>query len=254
MSVTECHWLTHRISCDYCVTRNTRISASRQVNSGHSEFICCAFENVLHCILSLCKKTETQQKIEKKKNTWVVESLDPTACSVVNTCYGSFLIHKAPVIGPFLVSFQVVSNYFGSTSIRWGRPWQIYTVFKGTDHFGCCWRPRITCRKTQDTSFVLVCSFSFLQQTLWCLFKTEGKIASVLVVWKTHWSERTTYVTLRLKCLLFEGTRWCLLRFSLLSGSSISVQGPRLNLWSVCCYQGPRRALTIYCAQLAAAL
>lgn len=61
------------------------------------------------------------------------------------TCNWPLLIYKAPVISAFLVLFQIVSHYFGSSSVTWRTPCQINAVFKGTDHFGYSWWSRITC-------------------------------------------------------------------------------------------------------------
>lgn len=72
-------------------------------------------------------------------NCWLVTE------QTVNTCNRSSLVDKAPVVCALLVLFQIVSHYFRSSSVAGGRPWQIDAVFKGTEHFGCCWGSRVTC-------------------------------------------------------------------------------------------------------------
>lgn len=85
------------------------------------------------------------------------------SCSLsykLGTCDRPVLVYKAPVICPLLLLFQFVSHYFGTSSITWRRPCQIDAVFKGTDHFRCCWSSRITCEGNMTFClFYIVMSF-----------------------------------------------------------------------------------------------
>lgn len=128
----------------------------------------------------------------------------------MDTCNRPSMVYKAPVISAFLFLFQIVSHYFGSSSVTRRRPCQIDAIFKGTDHFRCCWGSRVTCRA--NTTMTILCYVTLLSLLLPLKFtKSNSRSLHQTVVnlalntAKPKLGSIKTYVIHRLICLLSAG-------------------------------------------------
>ena len=121
-----CDRLTHWISCCNCVTWNTGISSTRQVDGRYSKLICCTLKDIFHSILCVCRKRSSRHDITPSPlkcedsfifTMWHYHTLTWYSLSLLYTCNCPLLVYKTPVICACLVLFQIVSNYFGPSSV-----------------------------------------------------------------------------------------------------------------------------------------